>query len=95
MQSMLRQFAGLEVDWMRGRVRYVRGDWRQVELRAGFWRDLSWWRSALEASNCSPMTRPSAGTAATVGTDASDRACGELVWIDGAREEMVLRFRLR
>ena len=32
------------------------------------------------------------GEAAICGTDASDFACGELVWIDGAREEAVLVF---
>ena len=38
------------------------------------------------------MHSTSVGTAAITGTDASDLACGELAWIDGAREEMVLRF---
>ena len=92
MQAMLRQFAGLEVDWMRGRVRYVQSAWGSVQLQPGFWRDLAWWRSALAVANCSPMHSPSVGLAAIVGTDASDEACGELAWVDGTREEMVLRF---
>ena len=92
MQGMLRQFAGLEVDWIRGRVRYARGRWRAVPLSDGFWRDLSWWRSALRCANCIPFRVQEVGVAAVVGTDASDYACGELVWLDGAREEMVLTF---
>ena len=32
------------------------------------------------------------GEIAVVGTDASDLACGELVWLDGHREETVLTF---
>ena len=93
MQAMLRQFVGLEVDWMRGAViRHARGCWRHIELSDGFWRDLVWWRSALQRANCKPMREPRAGIAAITGTDASDGACGELAWIGGAREEMVLRF---
>ena len=34
------------------------------------------------------MHRARLGEAAITGTDASDHACGELAWIDGAREEM-------
>ena len=93
MQSMLRQFVGLEVDWMRGSVRYARGVWGRIRLSDGFWRDLAWWRSALHRANCVPMHSPeAAGLAAIVGNDASDLACGELAWVDGGREEMVLRF---
>ena len=92
MQSMLRQFKGLEVDWARGMVRYVHSQWQQVELLEGFWRDLHWWRSALRRQNCRPFDTPTVGELAVVGTDASDLACGELVWLDGAREETVLLF---
>ena len=93
MQAMLRQFAGLVVDWARGAVRYVHGgSWRDVHLSSGFWRDLAWWRSALSVSNCRHIRPTPLGTAAIAGTDASGYACGELVWIDGQREEMVLRF---
>ena len=92
MQGMLRQFAGLQVDWMRGAVRVARGTWGAVELSPGFWRDLVWWRSAVERASCRRMHSTSVGIAAVTGTDASDLACGELAWIDGAREEMVLRF---
>ena len=93
MQSMLRQFAGLEVDWMRSTVRYARGAWGRVALSDGFWRDLAWWRSALGRANCWPISRQGeVGLAAVTGTDASDEACGELAWVDGGREEMVLQF---
>ena len=37
MQGMLRQFAGLEVDWTRGAVRHVGGGWSRIELSPGFW----------------------------------------------------------
>ena len=85
MQSMLRQFAGLEVDWARGAVRHVHGAWGLVDLRSGFWRDLVWWRGALDHANYRPMHEPRVGVAAVVGTDASDHGCGELAWIDGSR----------
>ena len=101
MQSMLRSFKGLEVDWMRGSVRYVRSAWQRLELSGGFWRDLAWWRSALLRANSTsvaPAWCPEAGPAhppgelALVGSDASDLACGGLVWLDGAREEVTLTF---
>ena len=38
------------------------------------------------------MWRADLGEAAITGTDASDFACGELAWIDGAREEMRVLF---
>ena len=44
------------------------------------------------ASNCSPLSVPSGGDLAVVGSDASDFACGELVWLDGLREETRLVF---
>ena len=85
MQAMLRQFRGLEVDWARGAVRHVHGRWRQMSLDGGFWRDLVWWRSAMRRANCTSMASPAVGEAAVTGSDASDYACGELVWLDGAR----------
>jgi hypothetical protein len=88
MQAMLSQFKGLRVDWLRGTVRSVVSDSPgPVELRPGFWRDLLWWRSALGRANCSPLRSPPLGELAIVGSDASDFACGELVWLHGAREE--------
>ena len=87
---MLRQFAGLEVDWARGSVRYVNCEWSSVKLTPAFWRDLAWWQSALQIANSVPLGRSAVGEAAITGTDASDYACGELAWLDGAREEMVL-----
>ena len=92
MQGMLRQFARLEVDWTRGAVRWSGGDWGEVPLTRTFWRDLSWWRGALEENPSVPMARSPAGVAAVTGTDASDLACGELVWHDGGREEMKMVF---
>lgn len=93
MQAMLRQFRGLEVDWQRGTVRRVRCSWGRMELSQGFWRDLHWWRSALGGrANCVPLTAETVGELALVGSDASDFACGELVWIDGQREETRLVF---
>jgi len=92
MQAMLRQFKGLEVDWARGLVRHVSSAWAQIEVHDGFWRDLHWWRSALQRQNCRPFGEPALGEIAVVGTDASDFACGELLWIDGAREETRLIF---
>ena len=92
MQGMLRQFAGLEVDWVHGRVRTSGGAWGKVELNPSFWRDLAWWSSAIAVAQCKPMKAPPPGIAAVTGTDASDLACGELVWLDGAREEVVMLF---
>ena len=92
LQAMLRQFKGLEVDWARGMVRHFSSAWTQIDIHDGFWRDLRWWRSALKRCNCIPFGLPAVGEVAIVGTDASDLACGELVWLDGAREETVLHF---
>ena len=92
MQGMLRQFAGLEVDWARGSVKYANCDWSAVRLTPAFWRDLVWWQGALRTANSVPLGRSAIGEAAITGTDASDYACGELAWIDGAREEMVCIF---
>ena len=92
MQAMLTQFKGLEVDWARGLVRSFHSVWQRVPLHEGFWRDVHWWQSALRRRNCLPFTTPKLGELAVVGTDASDFACGELVWLDGMREEVRLVF---
>ena len=92
MQGMLRQFARLEVDWARGSVRWPGGEWGKVPLTRAFWRDLVWWKGAIDSNPSVPMGRVSAGVAAITGTDASDHACGELVWHDGGREEMQMIF---
>ena len=92
MQGMLRQFVGLEVDWADGRVRHAFGAWGKVDLTPAFWRDLTWWRSAIGSAHSKPMQGSSLGEAAISGTDASDFACGELVWLDGAREELRMVF---
>ena len=54
-----------------------------MTLVEGFRRDLVWWRSATRRANCTPMAVPRAGEAAVAGSDASDYACSELVWLDG------------
>ena len=92
MQSMLQQFKGLEIDWMRGTVRVAKCAWRRVHLSDGFWRDLHWWRTALAATNCVSAFPERGGECRVAGTDASDFGCGELVWIDGQREETQLVF---
>ena len=93
MQSMLRSFAGLEVDWKHGVVRFVReSSWGLIHLPDGFWRDLVWWRSSLACANCVLMRPPSTSEAAITGSDASDWGSGGLVWLDGSREEVILRF---
>ena len=92
MQGMLRQFAGLEVDWAHGKVRTHSGAWGQVALNPAFWRDLAWWRSAIPVAHRKPMEKPQIGIAAVTGTDASDLACGELIWKDGGREEVAMTF---
>ena len=92
MQSMLRQFKGLEVDWMRGSVRYAHSEWGHVSLSDGFWRDLHWWSSALDCANFTSFAAHDAPVCTIAGSDASDHACGSVVWIDGAREELTLVF---
>lgn len=91
---MLSQFSGLEVDWNRGEVRFSggRGAWGLVELRDDFWRDLQWWDDHFERRNCTSIRREARGEAAITGTDASDWGTGQLMWLDGAREEVVLQF---
>ena len=96
MQGMLGQFAGLEVDWRRGEVKWVKSQaarWEKgVEVSSGFWRDLKWWSDHLEYRNSVSLEVPRAGEAAVTGTDASDWGTGQLAWIDGHRAESVLVF---
>ena len=94
MQGMLSQFAGLEVDWRHGRVRPTRSGaaLEEMTVSAAFWRDLEWWDAHFEQRNCVSMDVPTHGEAAITGTDASDWGTGQLVWLDGAREEVQLRF---
>ena len=95
MQAMLSSFRGCEVDWRRGAVRFARGsEWRRVPLSEGFWRDLDWWAAHLERRNCVPMKRRHNGDAMLAGTDASDWGTGQLIWLDGQREEVSLKFTL-
>ena len=94
MQGMLSQFRGLEVDWRHGKVRPAKagGAAREMTVDGAFWRDLEWFDDHFERRNCSPLCEERTGDAAITGTDASDLACGELVWMDGAREEIVMHF---
>ena len=63
-----------------------------MELSDAFWRDLLWWDDHFEHRNCTPLFEPERGEAAITGTDASDWGTGQLVWLDGAREEVALEF---
>jgi hypothetical protein len=91
MQAMLAQFAGLVVDWQRGTVEWKRG-WKPMTVGASFWRDLEWWREVFSRGNAVRSEKTARAVAAISGTDASDWGTGQLVWIDGEREEVQLRF---
>ena len=92
MPGMLSAFAGLVVDWKRGVVRTKTSDWKLVEIRGEFWRDLEWWDDHLECCNCMPMSVPARAEACVTGTDASDWGAGSVAWLDGQREEARLEF---
>jgi len=93
MQCMLSSFAGLEVEWRRGKVRAVHGEWQRMTVSDGFWRDLDWWDAQLETNNCVPIdARPLARAAIQAGTDASDFGAGEVIYVGGQREETRLKF---
>ena len=93
MQGMISSFRGLEVDWRRGKVRPLRGIWGDMTLPEGFWRDLAWWDAHLASCNCVPLeTAPPASAAVQAGTDASDFGAGELIYLNGVREETRLVF---
>ena len=93
MQGMLGQFRGLVVDWQRGRVKPSAGVWRDLQVSPAFWRDLRWWKGHLDKRSLAPLGG-SAQTAEAVltGTDASNWGTGQVLWLDGAREEAALAF---
>ena len=93
MQGMLAQFKGLIVDWRRGEVKPAEGRWGKMTVTEGFWRDLAWWRVNLCHQSLTPMDpEPKRAEAVITGTDASDWGTGQVLWLDGGREESVLQF---
>ena len=93
MQGMLAQFQGLVVDWNRGTVSIPHGDGRPMAVSRAFWRDLRWWRAHLVTHSLKPFAaaEPKA-EAAMLGTDASGYGTGQVLWLDGGREESTLIF---
>ena len=67
MQALLRQFQGLEVDWARRSVRYVRSNspWGRVPLSRDFWGDLVWFLSSLSTEKVDSPVRGCGGVRAT------------------------------
>lgn len=93
MQGMLGQLKGFVVDWQRGKVKPGAGTWQDLELTSSFWRDLRWWRDHLDARSLTPFeVTQVAAEAVLAGTDASNWGTGQVLWLDGAREEAVLAF---
>ena len=93
MQAMLSQFQGLIVDWRRGSVSSTSGSTIPLKLKPGFFRDLRWWRSHLRGRSLTPFEAMGARAGAVItGTDASGWGTGQVLWIDGAREESSLQF---
>ena len=93
MQSMLSSFAGCQVDWRRGSVTFAGGDRSsEMTLPGGFWEDLRWWRQHLEERYSVRWEASSPSEVAVLGTDASGWGTGQLAWLDGGREEVVLEF---
>ena len=92
LQCMLSSFSGLVVDWRRGAVKAGPGPWRKLSLDDGFWRDLDWWDDHLESNNCIPLDEIPASAAVQAGTDASDWGAGEIIYLNGAKEETRLVF---
>jgi len=92
MQSMLSSFAGLQIDWVRGMVQMPSGKYSLLHLRQTFWNDLEWWSAHLESRNSVMIGKPPTAEAVVAGTDASNFGCGELVWLNGQRAEVMLRF---
>ena len=93
MQGMLSQFKGLVVDWQRGQVRPTAGKWQDLSVSPAFWRDLRWWRGHLDQRSLAPLDGTGrAAEAVLSGTDASNWGTGQVLWLDGAREEASLRF---
>ena len=92
MMSMLSSFQGMVVDWKRGRVSVGGGEWRDSSVPAGFWEDLEWWEEHIETRHYTPMEEAERRPAVVAGTDASGWGQGGLVWLDGQREEIQLKF---
>ena len=92
MQAMLSCFAGCSVDWKRGTVEFDGVKSRTVQLGAGFWRDIEWWRDHVVERYSMPFGETEEAEAVISGTDASGWGTGQLAWLDGAREEAVLAF---
>ena len=93
MQGMLSQFKGLLVDWQRGQVKPSGGEWRDLSVSQAFWRDLRWWREHLDTRSLAPLEGSAQGAEAVLtGTDASNWGTGQVLWLDGGREEASLVF---
>jgi len=93
MQGMLSQFKGLVVDWQRGQVKPASAGWRDLEVSPAFWRDLRWWQGHLDQRSLAPLVGDGeAAEAVLTGTDASNWGTGQVLWLDGAREEASLSF---
>ena len=92
MQGMLSAFKGLVVDWRRGTVAPVGGKWGAMSVGEAFWRDLRWWRMHLEQRSLTPFDKEPMGDGVLSGTDASGWGTGQILWLDGGREEHRLRF---
>ena len=92
MMSMLSSFRGMVVDWKRGRVSVDGSAWRDATVQAGFWEDLEWWEDHLETRHYTPLEAAERRPAVVSGTDASGWGQGGLVWLDGQREEIQLKF---
>ena len=93
MQGMLSQFKGLVVDWRRGSVLPHDGKWRPMRVVEGFWRDLEWWVDHLDSRSLASFDRGAPSPECVLsGTDASGWGTGQVVWLDGSREESHLRF---
>lgn len=93
MQGMLASFQGLVVDWRRSKVSKAGSAWSQMTVTNSFWRDIEWWIEHLEERCLTPFEEPSRlGEAVLSGTDASGWGTGQVIWLDGSREESFLRF---
>ena len=93
MQGMLAQFQGLVVDWSRGTVSVPHGGGRRMTVSRAFWRDLAWWRTHLATHSLTPFAKAEVrAEAALLGTDASGYGTGQVLWLDGGREESTLVF---
>ena len=93
MQGMLAQFQGFVVDWGRGEVVPRSGARQRLTLSPAFFRDLDWWSRHLRARGFTPFAIHSQRAEAVLtGTDASGWGTGQVAWLDGGREESILRF---